>query len=349
MKVLYFVYQWLIFVPLLIIVSIFASLATIIGCWLGNKNFWGYWPGVIWARCIIRLSLCPVTVEGRENINKETVNVLNTALRLGMDFDTVALLLSTKAVTNVLNAYRRNSLIAKTSFDAEIKKAIRELEKNPAIGKDSPLQQQNLTIEEMVNAVNNPTVETAYKILNALRGLSEISKTAQPLTDLSRLNSITSAPGPLYINTISSDRKVGPQISMKGIVKIRTAYKDATDTPVGIGSKVRNDDIVGDEYIEITEDNLEELLNRGTISAYEEYEDATREMVFDELPSLRAFYESYNIVKDLFKKLNFTTASAQFQKVLDVVPDALQFTLYTVCCLTFQLHSQILIKQTMEF
>ena len=262
------------------------------------------------------------------NINKETVNVLNTALRLGMDFDTVALLLSTKAVTNVLNAYRRNSLIAKTSFDAEIKKAIRELEKNPAIGKDSPLQQQNLTIEEMVNAVNNPTVETAYKILNALRGLSEISKTAQPLTDLSRLNSITSAPGPLYINTISSDRKVGPQISMNGIVKIRTAYKDATDTPVGIGSKVRNDDIVGDEYIEITEDNLEELLNRGTISAYEEYEDATREMVFDELPSLRAFYESYNIVKDLFKKLNFTTASAQFQKVLDVVPDALQFTLY---------------------
>ena len=72
MKVLYFFYQWLIFVPLLVIISIIASLATSIGCLIGNKNFWGYWPGVIWARCIVRLSLCPVTVEGRENIDKNT-------------------------------------------------------------------------------------------------------------------------------------------------------------------------------------------------------------------------------------------------------------------------------------
>ena len=72
MEVLYFFYQWLIFVPCLILVSIVCSTATILGCWLGDKRFWGYWPGALWARALVVLSLCPVTVKGRENIVKNT-------------------------------------------------------------------------------------------------------------------------------------------------------------------------------------------------------------------------------------------------------------------------------------
>lgn len=69
MKSIYFIYQWLIFVPCMVIISIIASVITMLGCWLGDEKFWGYWPGVIWARCIIFLSLCPVSVSGRENID----------------------------------------------------------------------------------------------------------------------------------------------------------------------------------------------------------------------------------------------------------------------------------------
>ena len=72
MKILYFIYQWLIFVPGLFIISVIASVITMLGCWLGNHDFWAYWPGVYWARCITTLSLCPVTVVGRENIDKDT-------------------------------------------------------------------------------------------------------------------------------------------------------------------------------------------------------------------------------------------------------------------------------------
>ena len=50
---------------------------------------------------------------------------------------------------------------------------------------------------------------------------------------------------------------------------------------------------------------------------------------FEELKSLEAFYESYNITKDLFRRLNFTTASDQFTDVLNSVPAELQFSLYS--------------------
>lgn len=229
------------------------------------------------------------------NINKETVNVLNTALRLGLDFQTAALLLSSSAVSRVLDNYRKNSLTKNTSFDKEVRAALRELEKKDYIGKDSALKRQNLTKEEMILSIrrvpNDASKEEiqehnirAYKILNAINGLSEASKIAQPITDVSRLNSITSAPGPLHINTLASDRKFGPAMKLDGIVKLD-----------GKGG----------------------------------YQPVTREMIFDELPSLRAFYQGYDIVKDLFKRLNFTTASTQFRSILNAIPPSMEFSIYS--------------------
>ena len=75
MKILLFIYQWLIFIPGMFVISVIASVITIIGCLLGDGKFWGYWPGVIWAKLICWLALCPVTVTGRENIDPKTVYV----------------------------------------------------------------------------------------------------------------------------------------------------------------------------------------------------------------------------------------------------------------------------------
>ena len=68
MKYLYRIYQLLIALPIIIVASIITSLTTTVGCLLGNGHFWGYHPGRLWARLIIRVLLLPIKVEGREHL-----------------------------------------------------------------------------------------------------------------------------------------------------------------------------------------------------------------------------------------------------------------------------------------
>ena len=72
MLYIYRIYQWLIAAPIFIIVTFITSIITIIGCWLGNGNFWGYWPAHYWSRFCCMLALVKVEVKGRENISPET-------------------------------------------------------------------------------------------------------------------------------------------------------------------------------------------------------------------------------------------------------------------------------------
>ena len=72
MILLYRIYQILIAAPLLIIISIITSFATIIGSTIGSAHFWGYWPGHIWSRWFMRILLLPVHVEGHEHLDRHT-------------------------------------------------------------------------------------------------------------------------------------------------------------------------------------------------------------------------------------------------------------------------------------
>ena len=71
MKWLYRIYQLCIALPLGLLATVIAAVVTIVGCSLGGSRFWGYYPGRLWARCIIRLLLLPVHVEGKENIERK--------------------------------------------------------------------------------------------------------------------------------------------------------------------------------------------------------------------------------------------------------------------------------------
>lgn len=68
MKYLYRIYQLFIALPIILVASILTSLTTTVGCLLGNGHFWGYHPGRLWARLIIRVLLLPIKVEGREHL-----------------------------------------------------------------------------------------------------------------------------------------------------------------------------------------------------------------------------------------------------------------------------------------
>ena len=68
MKILYRIYQLFVALPLGILVTIVLSLCIVVGCTLGKGDFWGYYPGRWWARCVLWLLLLPVRVEGREHL-----------------------------------------------------------------------------------------------------------------------------------------------------------------------------------------------------------------------------------------------------------------------------------------
>ena len=70
MKILYRLYQLIIALPLVFVFTIITALTTIVGCFVGNAHFWGYYPGKIWSWLICRIQLLPIRVKGRKNINK---------------------------------------------------------------------------------------------------------------------------------------------------------------------------------------------------------------------------------------------------------------------------------------
>lgn len=72
MKITYYIYQILIALPLLLILTILTALVTTVGSLLGGAHFWGYWPGKIWSRLICYILLIPIEVHGRENLQSHT-------------------------------------------------------------------------------------------------------------------------------------------------------------------------------------------------------------------------------------------------------------------------------------
>ena len=69
-NILYKIYQIIIAFPVLVIWTIFTALEVGLGTTLGNGHYWGYVPGRWWGKIILKAFLIPVTVEGRQNLEK---------------------------------------------------------------------------------------------------------------------------------------------------------------------------------------------------------------------------------------------------------------------------------------
>ena len=72
MVVVGFLYQWIIVMPIMVVITIMTALITIIGCFLGNHRVWGYYPGLIWSRLFCLISLVRIEVRGREKLDRST-------------------------------------------------------------------------------------------------------------------------------------------------------------------------------------------------------------------------------------------------------------------------------------
>ena len=72
LKALFFLYQWLIAGPILLVLTAITAIITSLGSMWGNRDFWGYWPPCIWSRAICTLWCVRVKVVGRELLNPQT-------------------------------------------------------------------------------------------------------------------------------------------------------------------------------------------------------------------------------------------------------------------------------------
>jgi len=67
-KVVYYIYQFCVALPVFIVSTVLTSVVTSVGCVLGDGHFWGYWPGKIWSHIVCGVLLIPVKVEGRGHL-----------------------------------------------------------------------------------------------------------------------------------------------------------------------------------------------------------------------------------------------------------------------------------------
>ncbi len=68
---LYRIYQFIICLPGIVLMTIITAIEVGLGTTLGNGHFWGYYPGHLWGKIILKMFLIPVKVEGRENLEKD--------------------------------------------------------------------------------------------------------------------------------------------------------------------------------------------------------------------------------------------------------------------------------------
>lgn len=68
---LFRIYQWLIAAPILLVLTLLACIFTYICTWLFGHSWGGYYPAMIWSRCVCVLWGIRVHVKGRENIRPE--------------------------------------------------------------------------------------------------------------------------------------------------------------------------------------------------------------------------------------------------------------------------------------
>jgi 1-acyl-sn-glycerol-3-phosphate acyltransferase len=68
--IFYRIYQIFIMAPLMLVVTFLASTACALGSICGGHRFWGYYPAMIWGRCMAWLTPVRVQVRGRENVER---------------------------------------------------------------------------------------------------------------------------------------------------------------------------------------------------------------------------------------------------------------------------------------
>jgi 1-acyl-sn-glycerol-3-phosphate acyltransferase len=68
-RIVYFLYQWIIFVPLFLLLTLITALLVMVMAPLFGSKYWGFYPPKWWSRFTCWLTLCRVKTRGHENLD----------------------------------------------------------------------------------------------------------------------------------------------------------------------------------------------------------------------------------------------------------------------------------------
>ncbi len=71
LRALCILYAVVIYYPLFALVTILTAIVSAVGCTIGDERIFSQYPGMVWSRIIIALSLSKITVVGREHIPRD--------------------------------------------------------------------------------------------------------------------------------------------------------------------------------------------------------------------------------------------------------------------------------------
>lgn len=71
MRAIFWIYQWVIAAPIMLVATIITALVTMVGC-LFDRNYWGYYPAKWWSRLWCAIHFVKIEVRGREKIDRKT-------------------------------------------------------------------------------------------------------------------------------------------------------------------------------------------------------------------------------------------------------------------------------------
>ena len=71
LRILYFLYFWVIVAPVFVLATILTALTVIVGCMLGGERFFSFYPGMLWSKLACYLALCRIDVRGREHLGEK--------------------------------------------------------------------------------------------------------------------------------------------------------------------------------------------------------------------------------------------------------------------------------------
>ncbi len=140
------------------------------------------------------------------NINRDTANTLNMAIRLGIPFDNAALLLSQKCMTDILDKLNKGRLKnIPTSLKSVIKDRIDEIKKNLGMtkkGAANKVLEEGISKQELIMGLVSSDIKLELKALSYIQALLNINNELKEVTLATRFNSISSAVGPLIVDNL---------------------------------------------------------------------------------------------------------------------------------------------------
>ena len=143
------------------------------------------------------------------NINKNTANILNTLIRMGMPFDNAALFVSQSVITDILNEYSKENIDGVKSLNSIIKERLDKIKEESESSRILDLEKEELTREELIEGLKQGTKdEIVYKTLNAFLKFQKMANVLRMPTFATRFNSISSAVGPLITDNLIIEHNI---------------------------------------------------------------------------------------------------------------------------------------------